>query len=102
TALRMAGRSNAVPGASRHQRVSGTRNAPSIPAVACLTGDGSLSCEEEQLAARTVRYAVVGLGHIAQAAVIPAFAHAHRNSKLVALVSGDRTKRREIAGRYQI
>ena len=36
-----------------------------------------------------VRYAVVGLGHIAQVAVLPAFAHARRNSRLVAVVSGD-------------
>jgi predicted dehydrogenase len=33
-----------------------------------------------------VRYAVVGLGHIAQVAVLPAFVHARRNSRLVALV----------------
>ena len=31
---------------------------------------------------RKVRYAVVGLGHIAQNAVLPAFAHAKRNSIL--------------------
>jgi len=49
-----------------------------------------------------VRYAVVGLGHIAQVAVIPAFRHARRNSRLVAVVSGDRTKRREIARRYRV
>jgi predicted dehydrogenase len=53
-------------------------------------------------ATRSVRYAVVGLGHIAQVAVIPAFAHAHKNPELVAIVSGDRTKRREIARRYRI
>ena len=29
-----------------------------------------------------VRYAVVGQGYIAQAAVLPAFAHAKRNSRL--------------------
>jgi predicted dehydrogenase len=46
---------------------------------------------------RITRYAVVGLGHIAQAALLPAFAHARRNSRLTAVVSGDRTKRREIA-----
>ncbi len=51
---------------------------------------------------RIVRYAVVGLGHIAQVAVMPAFAHARRNSKLVAIVSGDRTKRREVATRYRV
>jgi len=49
-----------------------------------------------------VRYAVVGLGHIAQVAVLPAFAHARRNSKLVAVVSDDRTKRREITRRYRL
>ena len=51
---------------------------------------------------RPIRYAVVGLGHIAQVAVIPAFAHARRNSQLVAVVSGDRTKRREIAQRHRL
>jgi glucose-fructose oxidoreductase len=49
-----------------------------------------------------VRYAVVGLGHIAQVAVLPAFAHARRNSRLTAVVSGDRTKRRELARRYRL
>ena len=49
-----------------------------------------------------VRYAVVGLGHIAQVAVLPAFAHARRNSRLAAVVSDDRTKRREIARRYRL
>jgi len=53
-------------------------------------------------AQRIIRYAVVGLGHIAQVAVLPAFAHARRNSRLVAVVSGDPTKRREIAKRYRI
>jgi predicted dehydrogenase len=51
---------------------------------------------------RRIRYAVVGLGHIAQVAVLPAFAHARRNSALVAVVSDDRTKRREIAQRYRL
>jgi glucose-fructose oxidoreductase len=49
-----------------------------------------------------VRYAVVGLGHIAQAAVLPAFAHARRNSELAALVSNDPVKLKELAGRYRI
>ena len=51
---------------------------------------------------RIIRYAVVGLGHIAQVAVLPAFAHARRNSRLAAIVSGDRTKRRELTKRYQL
>ena len=45
---------------------------------------------------------MVGLGHIAQVAVVPGFAHARRNSELAAIVSGDRTKRRELAKRYRI
>lgn len=49
-----------------------------------------------------VRYAVVGLGHIAQAAVLPAFKHAGRNSRLIALVSDDARKRRELSRRYGI
>lgn len=48
---------------------------------------------------RTVGYAVIGLGHIAQSAVLPAFAHA-RNARLVALVSSDEEKRRKLARRY--
>ena len=49
-----------------------------------------------------VRYAVVGLGHIAQVAVLPAFAHARRNSRCVALVSDDRKKRELVAKKYGI
>ena len=49
-----------------------------------------------------VRYGVVGLGHIAQVAVLPAFAHARRNSRLTAIVSRDAAKRRQIARRYRI
>jgi glucose-fructose oxidoreductase len=50
---------------------------------------------------RHVRYAVVGLGHIAQVAVLPAFAHAH-NSRVTAVVSGDRAKREAVARKYRI
>jgi len=45
---------------------------------------------------------VVGLGHIAQVAVLPAFAHAQRNSRLVALVSGDDSKRDKLAKKYGV
>jgi hypothetical protein len=38
-----------------------------------------------------IRYAVVGLGHIAQTAVLPAFEHAE-NSELAALVTGNPEK----------
>ena len=49
-----------------------------------------------------VRYAVVGLGYIAQAAVLPAFRHARSNSRLVALVSGDAEKRAELARKHKV
>ena len=48
-----------------------------------------------------IRYAVVGLGHIAQVAALPAFAHAE-NSELRALVSDDPVKRRELSRRYGV
>lgn len=49
-----------------------------------------------------VRYAVVGLGHIAQVAVLPAFEHARRNSKLSALVSDDADKLRLLSRKYRV
>jgi predicted dehydrogenase len=51
---------------------------------------------------RVIRYAVVGLGHIAQVAVLPAFKNARRNSKLTALVTDDRTKARELGSKYGV
>src|SRR4051812_19736662 len=48
-----------------------------------------------------IRYAVVGLGHIAQAAVLPAFAHA-KNSRLTAFVSGDPLKLSKLARKYGV
>jgi predicted dehydrogenase len=53
-------------------------------------------------ASRQVGYAVVGLGHFAQDAVLPAFENAQGNSKLVALVSGDPEKARELGERYRV
>jgi glucose-fructose oxidoreductase len=52
--------------------------------------------------ARPLRWAVVGLGYIAQIAVLPAFRNAKRAGKLTALVSSDPVKRREIASRYEV
>jgi predicted dehydrogenase len=50
---------------------------------------------------RTVRYGVVGLGWIAQEAVLPAFANAE-NSELVALVSSDRQKLKQLGSDYKV
>src|SRR5947207_6428180 len=49
-----------------------------------------------------IRYAVVGLGHIAQIAMLPAFAHARRNSRLAALVSDDPVKLKALSKRYHV
>ena len=51
---------------------------------------------------RLIRYAVVGLGHIAQAAVLPAFGNARRNSRLAAIVSGDPVKREAMQQKYGV
>lgn len=51
---------------------------------------------------KVVRYAIIGLGHIAQAAVLPAFRHAGRNSVLAALVSGEPKKLRQLGRRYRV
>ena len=52
--------------------------------------------------ARRVRYAVVGLGHFAQTAILPAFEGARRNSELTALVSGDETKREALQRAWKV
>lgn len=51
---------------------------------------------------RKIRYAVVGLGWIAQATVLPAFTHASENSELVALVSGNPTKLEKLSQKYEV
>jgi predicted dehydrogenase len=50
---------------------------------------------------RKIRYAVVGLGHLAQVAVIPAFLHAE-NCELAALVTGDPTKKKELGKKHGV
>ena len=49
-----------------------------------------------------VRYAVVGLGWVAQSAMLPGFANARENSTLVALVSDDPDKSGPLAARYGV
>lgn len=49
-----------------------------------------------------VRYAVVGLGYIAQVAVLPAFAHARQNSRLKAIISGDPVKLKRLGALYGV
>lgn len=49
-----------------------------------------------------IRYGIIGLGHIAQTAVLPAFKHASSNSKVTALVSDDPAKLKTLAKRQGI
>ena len=50
---------------------------------------------------KRVRYAVVGLGHLAQVAVLPAFKQA-RNSDLAALVSSEPEKLAKLSNQYKV
>ena len=52
--------------------------------------------------AKRIRYAVVGLGYIAQVAVLPAFEHAGENSELHALLSSDSKKLKELSKKYDV
>jgi len=49
-----------------------------------------------------IRYAVAGQGYIAQAAVLPAFQNAAKNSELVALISDDPAKLGRLARKYDV
>jgi predicted dehydrogenase len=49
-----------------------------------------------------VRFGVVGLGHIAQIAILPAFKHAAERCELAALVSSDDKKLAELSEHYDI
>lgn len=49
---------------------------------------------------RKIRYAVVGIGHIAQTAVLPAFKNAASNSELAAIVTGDPEKAHVLPTKY--
>jgi predicted dehydrogenase len=51
---------------------------------------------------RKIRYAVVGQGYISQIAVLPAFAHARRNSELAALISDDPLKLKKLGRKYDV
>ncbi len=48
-----------------------------------------------------IRFAVIGLGHIAQTAVLPAFAHA-RGCELAALISDDEQKLAELSDKHGV
>lgn len=49
-----------------------------------------------------VRFGVIGLGHISQIAVLPAFKHAKERCELVALISSDDEKLAELSKHYGV
>ncbi|MBW4441603.1 MAG: Gfo/Idh/MocA family oxidoreductase [Plectolyngbya sp. WJT66-NPBG17] len=53
-------------------------------------------------ASRKVRYAVVGLGWIAQATALPGFKNIRENSEITALVSDDLEKLETLSKQYRI
>ncbi|MGH8302653.1 MAG: Gfo/Idh/MocA family protein, partial [Steroidobacteraceae bacterium] len=64
--------------------------------------DSARRATDSVASSRKIRYAVVGLGHIAQIAILPAFAQAQQNSTLVALISDDPEKLRKLSRRYGV
>lgn len=51
---------------------------------------------------RPVRFAVVGLGHFAQTAILPAFANVVGKAKLAALVTSDEGKASKLSRKYDV
>lgn len=51
---------------------------------------------------KQIRYAVVGLGNIAQKAILPAFKNAQNNSVLTALISGHKDKLQSLGEKYDV
>lgn len=49
-----------------------------------------------------IRFAVVGLGHFAQAAILPAFANTSRVVELGAIVTGDQEKAAKLSRKYKV
>lgn len=47
-------------------------------------------------------FAVVGLGHFAQTAILPAFANVAGKAQLAALVTGDKDKARKLSRKYRV
>jgi len=70
----------------------------SVPAGARLL----TAVKRPSKSAAPLRFAVVGLGHIAQAAILPAFRHARPHVELAALVSGTQAKLKALGKRYRV
>ena len=57
---------------------------------------------EKKTHSKKIRYGVVGLGSIAQSAVLPAFKNASMNSELTTLISEDKQKLKVLAKKYKV
>lgn len=66
------------------------------------TAQPNRAAKHEAAGRKKIRYAVVGQGYITQVAVLPAFAHAQKNSELAALVSDDPVKLEKLARTYAV
>lgn len=80
----------------KNNRLPPAANPATAPVIADVPTPGA-----DQKAGDQVSYAVIGLGHIAQVAVLPGFAQA-RNSRLAAFVSGDVRKMTELGEKYGV
>lgn len=85
-------RKNEAPGSRNTRAPSGGSRGSRRGKAAKVKGTGTPN----------VRYAVVGLGWFAQTAILPAFAHAKKNSELAALFSEDPRKLKTLGRRYRI
>jgi predicted dehydrogenase len=74
-----------------------SQTATETTAAAPAAGNGASASSSS----RKIRFAVVGLGHIAQVAVLPAFKHAGK-AELAALVSGDPKKLKKLGRQYGV
>jgi predicted dehydrogenase len=63
---------------------------------------GNLIVPQKPLKNSKVRYAVVGLGWIAQESFLPGFRNATKNSEVVALVTDDPEKARKLSKEYDV
>jgi predicted dehydrogenase len=57
---------------------------------------------EKKTNSKKIRYGVVGLGNIAQSAVLPAFKNASLNSELTTLISEDKQKLKALSKKYKV
>jgi predicted dehydrogenase len=88
---------------SRTHGKSGSRTrTPGVRRRSHATGSKPRRGSPRRSSTTAVRFAVVGLGHIAQAAVLPAFGHARGKARLAALVSDNPTKLKALSRRYDV